>query len=103
MLCARLARIQQEDLYVYEYLDYLDQDFEFIPTDETKKWFTIESTTTRDDLTDYVYKYRRQYKLIDKTDKDNRRVALEIAHNNQERSRKLLFNIMEENISRWWD
>jgi hypothetical protein len=103
LLCARLARIQQEDLYMYEYLDYLDQDFEFIPTDETEEWFTMESTITRDDLIDYLYKYRRQHKLIDKTDKDNQRIALEIAHNNQERSRKLLFNIMEENISRWWD
>jgi hypothetical protein len=103
MLCARLAHTQQEDLYMYEYLDYLDQDFEFIPTDETEKWFTIESTTTRDNLTDYLYKYRRQYKLIDKTDKDNKHIALEIAHNNQKRSRKLLFKIMEENIERWWD
>jgi hypothetical protein len=41
--------------------------------------------------------------LIDKTDKDNHRIAIEIARNNQERSRKLLFKIMEENISGWWD
>jgi hypothetical protein len=102
-LCALLARIQQEDLYSLEYLDYLDQDFEFIPTDETEEWFTMESTTTRDDLVDYLYKYRHQHKLIDKTDKDNHHIAMEISHNNQERSRKLLFKIMEENIGRWWD
>jgi chromatin remodeling complex protein RSC6 len=63
----------------------------------------MESTTTRDDLVDYLYKYRHQHKLIDKTDKDNQSIAMEIAHNNQERSRKLLFKIMEENIGRWWD
>ena len=102
-LCALLARIQQEDLYSTEYLDYLDQDFEFVPTDETEEYFTMESTTTRDDLVDYLYKYRHQYKLIDKADKDNHQIAIEIAHNNQERSRKLLFKIMEENIERWWD
>jgi hypothetical protein len=102
-LCALLARIQQEDLYSMEYLDYLDQDFEFVPTDETEEYFTMESTTTRDDLVDYLYKYRHQHKLIDKTDKDNQSIAMEIAHNNQERSRKLLFKIMEENIGRWWD
>ena len=103
LLCARLARIQQEDLYMMEYMEYLDQDFEFIPTDETEEYFTMESTTTRDDLVDYLYKYRRQHKLIDKTDKDNHRIAIEIARNNQERSRKLLFKIMEENIEGWWD
>lgn len=102
-LCARLARIQQEDLYMCEYLDYWDQDFEFIPTDETKKYFTMESTPTRDDLVDYLYKYRHQHKLIGKTDKDNYRIAIEIARKNQERSRKLLFNVMEENIESWWD
>ena len=103
LLCARLARIQQEDLYMYEHLEYLDQDFEFVPTDETKKYFTMESTVTRDDLIDYFYKYRRQHKLIDKTGKDNHTIAMEIAVNNQERSRKLLFKIMEENIDGWWD
>ena len=103
LLCARLARIQQEDLYMMEYMEYLDQDIEFIPTDETKKWFTMESTTTRDDLADYFIKYKRQYELIDKTDKDTHHIAIEIARNNQERSRKLLFKIMEENISGWWD
>lgn len=103
LLCARLARIQQEDLYMYEPLDYLDEDIEFIPTDETKKYFTMESTTTRDELVNYLYKYRRQHKLIDKTDKDNYHIAIEIARNNQERSRKLLFKIMEENIEFWWN
>ena len=103
LLCARLARLQQEDLYALEYLDYFEQDHKFIPTDETKKWFTMESTVTRDDLNDYFEKYSRQYKLIDKTDKDNYYIAIQIARNNQERSRKLLFKIMEENIEGWWD
>jgi hypothetical protein len=103
LLCARLARIQQEDLYSHEYFEYLDQDFEFIPTDETEKYFTMEATVTRDDLINYFYKYRRQHRLLDKTGKDNHRIAMEIAVNNQERSRKLLFKIMEENIDGWWD
>jgi hypothetical protein len=84
-------------------MEYLDQDFEFVPTDETEKWFTMESTITRDELIDYFYKYRRQHKLLDKTDKDTKHSAIEIARNNQERSRKLLFKIMEENIGKWWN
>ena len=103
LLCARLARIQQEDTYSYEFLDYLDQDIEFIPTDETGKWFTVESTITRDNLTEYFNKYSRQYKLMYKGNKDNKSIAIEIANNNQKCSRKLLFKIMEENIDKWWD
>jgi hypothetical protein len=103
LLCARLARIQQEDLYSMEYLEYMDLDFEFVPTDETEKCFTMESTITRDELIDYFYKYRHQHRLLDKTDKDNHHIAMEIALNNQERSRKLLFKIIEENIEGWWD
>ena len=102
-LCARLIEIQQEDLYAYEHLEYLDQSHEFVPTDETEQSYTIKTTITRDDLTDYLNKYRRQHKLIDKTDKDDHEIAREIAHNNQERSRKLLFKILEQNIERWWD
>jgi hypothetical protein len=103
LLCARLARIQQEDLYQYEFMEYLDQDVEFVPTDETKQWFTMESTVTRDELSAYFHKYSRQYELIDKSDIKDHTIALRIARTNQERSRKLLFAIMSENIERWWD
>jgi hypothetical protein len=103
LLCARLARIQQEDLYQYEFMEYIDQDIEFVATDETEKWFNVESTVTRDNLIEYFHKYKRQHRLLDKTDKDTKRIAIEIARNNQERSRKLLFKIMEENIGKWWD
>jgi hypothetical protein len=102
-LCARLARIQQEELYMDEYYDTHEMEFEFVPTDETEQWFTMESKILSENFTDYLYKYHHQYKLIDKTDLDKQEIAVTIARNNQERSRKLLFKIMEENIERWWN
>jgi hypothetical protein len=102
-LCARLARIQQEELYMDEYHDTYEMKVEFVPTDETKQWFTMESEMLSENFTDYLYKYRHQYKLIDKTGLDKQDIAGEIARNNQKRSRKLLFKIMEENIERWWN
>ena len=102
-LCARLARIQQEELYGTEYMDYYEMEHEFIPTDETEKWFTLETEITDENFIDYFAKYQRQYRLVDKTGKEKEDIAREIAHINQERSRKLLFKIMEENIERWWD
>ena len=102
-LCARLARIQQEELYMDEYYDTHEIKVEFVPTDETEEWFTMESEILSENFTDYLYKYRHQYKLIDRTDLDKQEIARKIACNNQERSRKLLFKIMEENIERWWN
>jgi hypothetical protein len=102
-LCARLARIQQEELYMDEYHDTYEMKFEFVPTDETGRWFTMESEMLDENFDDYFAKYQRQYRLIDKTDLDKQEIAMRIAHNNQERSRKLLFKIMEENIECWWN
>jgi hypothetical protein len=113
LLCARLCRIQQEDLYSLEYLDYRETEWDFIPTDETKQWYTLETTTLWENYQEYFEKYPKQHKRalsgeINHTktsdeEKEDYVVAMEIAHENQERSRKLLFKIMEQNISRWWD
>ena len=102
-LCAKLARMQQQDFYIDEFHEHYEMKHEFIPTDETKKWFTLETEIISENFIDYFTKYSRQYRLVDKTDKDKEDIAREIAYKNQERSRKLLFKIMEQNIERWWD
>lgn len=102
LLCARLAQIQQEDLYATEYLDYIKRDHQFIPTDETNQWYTMESTTIEDNLDEYFEKYPKQYKLYNNS-KDRYMIAMEIAQHNQNKSRKLLFKLMEQHIEEWWD
>jgi hypothetical protein len=118
MVIIKLIERQQNDFYKTEYIDYHDIKFEFIPTDGTKKWFEIKDTMLSENYDEYFAKYPRQYKrilsgedtlsqylekdeVIDPTDKS--KIAMFIAHENQERSRKLLFKIMEQNIERWWD
>ena len=81
LLCARLIEIQQEGLYAFEYTDYSEED----------------------NLDEYFKKYKRQYDLMDKTNKDDFVIAMRIAYKNQDRSRRLLFKIIEENIESWWD
>ena len=70
-------------------------------------------TLISENFDDYFKKYPRQYKKVllgeinrfgnevDETDKQ--RIAMEIAHENQDRCRKLIFKIMESEIERWWD
>lgn len=112
LLCARLCKIQTEDLYGTEHLDYMEQAHKFTPTDGGK-FYTYESIMMQDDLDDYFAKYRRQYnrvlsgqvtwygKVIDLADR--KEIAMCIAEENQQRSRRLLFKILEENIEGWWD
>jgi hypothetical protein len=113
LLCARLIQIQKEDLYGLEHLDYYEEKHKFIPTDETRKWNAVESTIVRDDLDEYFLKYPKQFNRVIygkikigesiANIEDRKSIAMFMAHDNQERSRKLLFKIMEENIERWWD
>jgi len=113
LLCARLCKIQQEDLYGLEYMDYHDIKYDFIPTDETEQFYTMEDTIIWENYQEYFDKYPRQYKRVlageinrynkEVEETDKKRIAMEIAHENQERSRRLLFKIMEQNIQKWWD
>ena len=61
LLCVRLIKIQQEDLYGMEYMDYINKEYEFVPTDETKKWHTIEDTVIEDNLDEYFKTMHSKY------------------------------------------
>ena len=109
LLCARLIEIQQEESYDMEYLDYQETEW----TDDLR---IIRSKIVSDNLEDYLAKYPRQYKRLlngeintfgARTKQeyfDNKELAsIIISHENQDRSRKLLFKLLERNIERWWD
>ena len=112
-LVSKLIQLQQDEFYGMEYMDYHDTKYDFVPTDETKKWFTVEDTMISENFDEYFKKYPRQYKRVlsgeinrydkevDETDKH--RIAMEIAHENQDRCHKLIFKIMESKILGWWD
>ena len=73
----------------------------------------MEDTLISENFDDYFKKYPRQYKRVMSgeinrygrpiEEKDKKEIAMEIAHENQDRCRKLIFKIMESEISRWWD
>ena len=58
---------------------------------------------------DYFIKYPRIWVAVNKMDnppfsKDTKDgIAINMSHINHLRAKKLLFNILEENIERWWD
>jgi len=114
MTCVRLMKQIQDDTYSSEYSDY----------HETKHWFedvlgkegysSWESRLLNENFDDYFKKYPLIYKRVingegvfkfnNVIDVESRqRIAMNIGHINHDRANKLLFKIMEQNISRWWD
>jgi len=112
-LVSRLIELEQEGFYTMEYMGYHDTKYDFIPTDETKKLYRIEDTLISESFDEYFKKYPRQYKRVLSGEinrykrpvekKDKQVIAMEIAHENQERCRNLIFKIMNDHIQRWWD
>jgi hypothetical protein len=114
MLVVRLIRFQQEEKYTNEYMDYHDSKIDFVPTDSTQMWYEMIDTQMSERFDEFFKKYPRQYRRAlsgevsrfrrsENPIENKKLIAMEIAHENQERSRELLFKIMSDHIERWWD
>jgi hypothetical protein len=112
-LVNRLIKLNQDEFYGMEYMDYHETKYDFIPTDKTEKWFTMEDELISERFDEYFKKYPRQYKRVISgeinryrrpfEEKDKKLIAMEIAHENQDRCHKLIFKLLEGNIQKWWD
>lgn len=119
-LCSRLIQRCQDDHYDMEYMDYHKSNYNFLDiTDEDdipekyRKGKKLDIELVSENFDDYFKKYPRQYKRVMSgevsrfsrpiEEKDKQVIAMEIAHENQDRCRKLLFKIMERRIEGWWD
>jgi len=113
----RLIERQREDFYHYECHDFYESEWKKAPLDVAGTIYSMEEELLSDNLDAYFARYPRQYKRVmsgevnffsglgfaEKQEKDRKTIAMEIARENQDRCRKLLFKIIEENIEGWWD
>lgn len=112
-LVTRLIKLNQDEFYGMEYMDYHETKYDFIPTDKTEKWFRMQNELIYERFDEYFKKYPRQYKRVVSGDinryrrpfeeKDKKLIAMEIAHENQDRCNKLIFKLLEGNIQKWWN
>lgn len=118
-LCANLIDKVQDEWYQMEYMDYHESSMNWLDIPDKPDYKQLEIETTSERFDEYFKKYPLVYKkvLADKnlqpfgvdvregeTEVDTKqRIAMNIAHYNHNRARKLLFKIMEENIEGWWD
>ncbi len=73
----------------------------------------MENTLISENYDDYFKKYPRIFKEVlseeDFSDEElvdvetKSKIAMKMSYRNQDRCRKLIFKIMESEISRWWD
>jgi|688.fasta_scaffold15579_22 hypothetical protein len=113
-LCISLIKKVQEEDYTMEYMDYHKDRVWFTDVEDRPGNSLYNSEEVWEKYDEYFAKYPLVYKRVMKGDgvftldgrneSDIKRViAMNIAHLNHDRARKLLFKIMEENIEGWWD
>jgi hypothetical protein len=112
-LVARLIKLQQDDAYGMEYMDYHEQDLNWVDVEDSPGYVQAVFDQKSERFDEFFAKYPRQYKRVasgevnryrsDFSEKDKQMIAMEIAHENQERCQKLIFSIMHDHIERWWD
>jgi len=113
-LCIKLIKKVQEEDYTMEYMDYAKDRVWFTDVEDRPGSSLYNSEEVWEKYDEYFAKYPLVYKKVMKGDgvftldgrneSDIKRViAMNIAHLNHDRARKLLFKIMEENIEGWWD
>lgn len=112
MTCVRLMKLVQEETYSSEYSDYHKTKHWFEDLPDKPGFSSWESKLLEENFDDYFMKYPLIYKRVMKgegvfrregREDDKQVIAMNIAHINHDRARKLLFKLMEENIERWWD
>lgn len=104
-ICLNLIERIQEEYYGTEYLDYFTTDYSWEDFDENSKELVIDEISN--DADDYFKKHRSTVKKCLKKDRnllfDKKRLAMAVAHENQNKCQALLFRILSERITWWWD
>ena len=112
MTCVRLIEKVSSEWYSMEYMDYHKTKHWFEPIKDKPELSEWKERQLEENFDDYFAKYPLIYKrvmngecIFDRTGRedDKQLIAMNIAHINHKRAKKLLFKLMEENIEGWWD
>lgn len=111
--CVRLIEKVKNEDYQSEYFDYHDFEWKFVPLEDRPGYSSLETEEKWENFDDYFKRYPLVYKRVlngegvfsldTEDDQRKTRIAMNIAHINHERARKLLFKILESQIERWWN
>jgi hypothetical protein len=113
-LCVNLIEKVKDEYYDMEYIDYFETKYDFVDCD-TPGYKRMEFTEISENADEYFKKYPLIHKRVlngegwlsiideDTGEVNKKRIAMNMAQINHNRARKLLFNIMSDEIEKWWD
>jgi hypothetical protein len=122
MLCARLIDLIQNEHYESEYSDYHYSEMYFVPIsdedlndmdDDSKKVMKGGSTLQHQEIWEkfdnYFAKYPHAYREVTKTDTyiltndSKEKIAMNMGYYLHRKANRILFMLLERNITNWWD
>ncbi len=87
-------------------MDYWDNDISFEDVPDKPNLKSIEIETTAERFDEYLNKYPSSVRAIIKEhgeQDDKKRLCLLVSYYNHNKANKLLFRVLEERLSQWWD
>jgi hypothetical protein len=111
----KLMKLVSDEEYAMEYFDYEVVKNYFVQCEDDEGYSTMETDYISERYDEFFKKYPLIYKRVldgegpfklwegKTTFEDKRRIAMNVAHLNQERARKALHKMIERNIQSWWD
>ena len=103
-----LIERELEEFYNLEQYDYMDMDIKFVPCENREGSYEMRSKTKAETLDEFFAKYKGAIRRVMVANKhvefiDREKLAFHICRYNQERSRRLLFTVLQKYSNRWWD
>ena len=104
-LCVRLIEKIQDEYYSGEYIDYFESKFEFTDCKDKPGYSELNIIDISNTFEEYVTKYYSTYKKIIKEHdcKNAKDIAMKMAHYNHNKAKRILFQLLNTHIEKWWD
>jgi len=103
----RLIDKFQTEHYQHEYLDYIDDEYSFVQIEGTD-FFEMKTVNLRDDLDQYFAKYpllknrATNHSFYQKNPSDTS-LAMSMGNVQHDRAKRLIFELLNRNIEKWWE
>ena len=101
----------KNDSYEMEYFDYNESTFEFIESgskdEKGNHLYELKSDIISENFDDYLNIYKNSTRIVKNKFKDDeldrKRLSHKVGLHNHIKAKKLLYKILEEKMSHWWD
>lgn len=110
-LCAKLIDKIQKEEYLYEFLNYHEIDIQFVALQKEKfidqdfddeDLYEMKSTLLWEKYDELFAKYPATHRKFKHLNFNKEELAHKICDYNHNKAKKLLFNILNDNIENWW-